>query len=276
MDWQSIVPMERALKDTDLSRAREVRLRPGQPLQALLPGGVWQGVHPLTTSEILQAAQALSGYALAARTQELRQGFIPLAGGHRLGVCGRMGPGGMTEISSLCVRTAHEIRGVGAAIFPQVRNRSTLIAGPPGSGKTTLLRDLIRLHSEAGISVGVADERGEIAGCFQGAPQLDVGPCCDVITGGNKAEALRLLLRAMSPRMLATDELGAPGEIAALAEALRWGVRLLATVHGGGLCDLRRRKTLSPLLGPGGFEQVVVLRGVGVPPEIEEAGKCGC
>ena len=148
--------------------------------------------------------------------------------------------------------------------------------GPNGSGKTTLLRDLIRLHSEAGISVGVADERGEIAGCFQGAPQLDVGPCCDVITGGNKAEALRLLLRAMSPRMLATDELGAPGEIAALAEALRWGVRLLATVHGGGFCDLRRRKTLSPLLGPGGFEQVVVLRGVGVPPEIEEAGKCGC
>ena len=132
MDWQSIVPMERALKNTDLSRAREVRLRPGQPLQALLPGGVWQGVHPLTTSEILQAAQALSGYALAARTQELRQGFIPLAGGHRLGVCGRMGPGGMTEISSLCVRMAHEIRGVGAAIFPQVRNRSTLIAGPPG------------------------------------------------------------------------------------------------------------------------------------------------
>lgn len=274
MDWQSIVPGERALKETDLSEAREVRLRPGEPMRALLAQGEWQGTHLLTAAEILQAAQALSGYALAARTQELRAGFMPLPGGHRLGVCGRMGPGGMTEISSLCVRLAHAVKGVGEGIFPRIRDKSTLIAGPPGAGKTTLLRDLIRLYGQTGVNVGVADERGEIAGCREGTPQLDVGPRCDVITGGSKAEALLLLLRGMSPQVLATDELGAPGEAAALDEALRWGVRLLATAHGGSLTELRARKSLAPLLGPGGFERVVLLRGPGLAMEVWEAKEC--
>lgn len=269
-----MIPQEAALDDVDLSAAREIRLRPGQPLSALLPNGTWQGTHPLSPEEILQAAQALSGYSLAARTRELQAGFLPLPGGHRMGVCGRMRSDGLTEISSLCVRIAHEIQGVGAPIFPRIREKSLLILGPPGSGKTTLLRDLVRLHALAGKNVGVADERGEIAGCWQGVPQLDVGPRCDVVTGGKKSDAMRLLIRSMSPQVLATDEIGSPADRDALAEALRFGVRVLATVHGSSLTDLKKRGSLGALLGSGGFECVAVLRGIGEEIRLWEDGAC--
>lgn len=266
MDWRIIVPAEALLAGKDLSGAREVRLRPGQPVEALLPEGRWQGKTLLSPQDILNAAQALTDHGLAARNRELAQGYAPLPGGGRMGVAGRMGENGLLEITSLCVRLPHEVRDAAAACYSLVKGKSTLIAGPPGSGKTTLLRDLIRRHGLDGYQVGVADERGEIAACQAGRPQLDVGPRCDVVTGGDKAQSLLLLLRALAPQVLATDEIGGGAEVDALAQALRWGVRILCTVHGGGAADLRPR--LNPLLGPGGFEKIVLLRGVGEPPQV--------
>ena len=57
-----------------------------------------------------------------------------------------------------------------------------------GMWKTTLLRDLIRCLSERGKTVGVVDERGEIAPLRDGMPQMDVGPCTDILEGCPKAK----------------------------------------------------------------------------------------
>ena len=251
----------------DFSQAREVRLRPGQPVSAVFPWGTWMGSHRLTAAEVSQAAQALSGYALAAHQAELAAGFLPLEGGHRLGVCGIMGKEGIREICSLCVRFAHEIPGVGSGVFPQIQGKNTLIIGPPGAGKTTLLRDLIRLSALSGLSMGVADERGEIAACHQGAPQLDVGPSTDVVTGLKKSVAIPLLIRSMSPRMIATDELGAPGDAEAILEAARCGVGVLCTLHGASVQDGLRRG-VKPLMNAGVFDAILLLRGPGQAPQI--------
>ena len=268
MDWKAVVPGEKNWAQVDFSQAREVRLRPGYPAAVLLRKEVWRGEHALRPEEVAQAAQALSGWSLAARQKELANGFLPLPGGHRLGVCGVMGEGGMLEITSLCVRLAHEIKGAAEKVFPGVRGRSALILGPPGSGKTTLLRDLIRLYSESGMNVGVADERGEIAACRDGQAQLDVGEMTDVITLMEKPRALRLLVRSMAPQVLAADEIGGCEDMEALLDARRCGVIVLATAHSGSLAEARERKGMDGLLAPGAFDCAVVLEGPGLPPKI--------
>lgn len=268
MDWQLIVPGETGWAASGVEEAWEVRLRPGQPALAVKPGGIWRGSHVLTPSEVTQAAQALCGHEMAARQRELTEGFLPLPGGHRLGVCGVTGPKGLREITSLCVRLAHEIKGAGKGVFPLIRGFSALIVGPPGAGKTTLLRDMVRLYSLSGVPVGVADERGEIAACRDGMPQLDVGPMTDVVTGLDKENALRLLVRAMAPRVAAVDEIGGEGDAAALGEALRCGVIVLATVHGRSLSDIRQHRGMEKLLGPEAFERAVCLVAPGEKPKV--------
>lgn len=268
MDWQLIVPAEAGWGASGVERAREVRLRPGQPALAVKPEGLWRGTHILTPAEVTQAAQALCGHEMAARQRELAQGFLPLPGGHRLGVCGVMGPAGLWEITSLCVRLAHAVKGVGEKVFPLIRGCSALVIGPPGAGKTTLLRDLARLYSLSGLPVGVADERGELAACRAGRPELDVGPMTDVVTGMNKGAALRLLVRAMAPAVAAADEIGGPEDAAALGEALRCGVIVLASLHGRGPEDAKGRRGMESLVGPGGFERLVCLTAPGEAPRV--------
>ena len=268
MDWQLVVPGETGWKASGVEKAREVRLRPGQPVTVVRGDGIWQGSHALTPAEVTQAAQALSGYTLAAHREMLNSGFVPLAGGHRLGVCGVMGPCGLSEITSVCVRLAHEIQGAGTAVYPLIRGYSTLIIGPPGAGKTTLLRDLIRLYSLDGFQAGAADERGEIAACREGQPCLDVGPMTDVVTGMEKGKALGLLLRSMAPQVIATDEIGGEEDAAAVQEALRCGVIVLATAHGRNAEDARKRRELSALLHGDAFEKIVCLSGTGETSQV--------
>ncbi|MBE5782950.1 MAG: stage III sporulation protein AA [Clostridiales bacterium] len=269
-----MIPAAEEMADVNLEEAREIRLRPGQPLTAVMGDRIWRGSHILTPQEIYQAAQALSGYGLAARGRELSQGFLPLPGGHRLGVCGCMGEKGIREITSLCVRIAHEIRGAGEKIFPMLEGKHALILGPPGSGKTTLLRDLIRLYGENGWQVGVADERGELAGCRDGQPMLDVGPMADVVTGLEKAKAIPLLIRSMAPQVIAMDELGDERDAQAVLEAIRCGAAVLATAHGSSRAQLKKRPGMRALVEREAFEKVVLLKGPGMPFELEEEWEC--
>lgn len=241
-----MVPWEGALTKEDTDSAYEIRLRCGKPMQATGPWGIRTGTFPLTPQHIHLAAQALCGHSLANHEAALRQGYVPLPGGHRMGVCGRQTSEGLVFFSSLCVRIAREIKTAAAAVHPLVHGKSVLIIGPPGSGKTTLLRDLIR-RTALTMQVSVADTRGEIAACFQGAPQLDVGAFCDVMTGGEKGEMMMQLLRCMQPDMIATDELGSPADAWALMEMQRCGVGVIATAHAATLEEARQRAVLDEL-----------------------------
>ena len=148
---------------------------------------------------------------------------------------------GMKYISCINVRLAHEIQGCAGGVMPYIQTREqimhTLIVSPPRCGKTTLLRDIIRQMSNgwgdiSGVTVGVVDERSELAGCYQGIPQNDLGMRTDILDGCPKAEGMQMLIRSMSPVVVAVDELGKEEDFKAVEAVIHCGCRLIATAHG--------------------------------------------
>ena len=254
-----------------LEHAEEIRLRIGREAGILALGrerGFMPGrrVTARDMDRVLEAATQASAYSAM---DKLRRGFITVQGGVRVGVCGTAVTenGRMTalkEISSAAIRLPREVKGCASGIKTALGGagwRSAVLISPPGGGKTTLLRELVRLCSEDGYRVGLADERGEIAGAWNGEPQFDVGDHTDVLTGGNKAETAMLLLRSMNPQVLAMDEITAPEDITACETAANCGVHILATVHGGSISDLRTRPLHRSLLERGVFQYAVMIKG---------------
>ena len=220
-----------------------------------------------TAGDLEQILRRASDHAAYAVQDQLTAGFLSLPGGHRLGVCGQAvpGPDGIRSIralQSVNLRIAREIPGCAdaAVSFLWSNPASTLILGPPGSGKTTVLRDLIRqLSDRFRERVGLVDERGEIAACVEGTPQLRVGQRTDVLSLCPKETGILLLLRSMAPRWIAVDEISAKADAEALVRASYCGVRFAATAHAWDRSDLQRRPLYRSLLEAGVFENLVTV-----------------
>lgn len=256
-----------------LSRLEEARLRRGFPMTALLPEGeIDTDTPPIGEEDLRQVLENATQSSAHTALDRVRQGFVTLRGGHRVGLCGSVVRRDgqivtLRELSSLSIRVARPITGFAGPLLPRLTEDkqflSTLIVAPPGAGKTTLLRDLVRALSdgEAGapLRVSVADERGEIAALWRGAPQLYVGRRTDVLDGCAKAEGLSILIRGMNPQVAAVDEITRPEDAQAVIEAAGCGVALIATAHGGGAEDLNRRPAYRALLEARVFRRLVVL-----------------
>ena len=225
------------------------------------------------TEDLKEMLEYISGYSLYAFEEEIRQGFLTIVGGHRVGIAGKTILDGnkiksLKYISYINLRLSHQIKGCASPILPYIiKNRQichTLIISPPRCGKTTLLRDLIRQVSNGnrympGVSVGVVDERSEIAGSYQGIPQNDLGIRTDVLDCCPKAEGMMMLIRSMSPEVVAVDELGDYEDIHAIESVIHCGCKLFATVHGSSIEDIKRKPLLQRLMQEKVFERYIVL-----------------
>ena len=276
---------------------QEIRLRAGRPLMVQVDGKKYfvtmgadlrkepEGAFGITADILRKSLELMGNYSLFSFENEIRNGYLTVEGGHRIGLVGRVVVEGgkiksMRHISGLNVRIAHEIQGCADSVLPFLHRDGvflhTLIVSPPGCGKTTLLRDLIRQISDIlHFTVGIADERSEIAGCFQGIPQCDVGRETDVLDGAPKAEGMLMLLRSMNPQIIAVDELGSQKDLEAVEIIMNAGVKLLCTVHSNSLEELWRKPGLDILLGRKSFERIVLLSGKEGPGTIEEIYEIG-
>ena len=145
------------LPETDKRRAEEFRLRAGHCLSVLLPEGERSLEAIVTTEELETLCDIAAEFSRYASIETLRQGFLPVRGGFRVGLCGSavVKDGEVTnlkQISSAVIRISREQKGIAQAVAPRLfrdgRFVSTLLLSPPGGGKTTLLRDLVRQLSQ--------------------------------------------------------------------------------------------------------------------------------
>lgn len=283
------------LPDKELADLEEIRLRVNGPVllkqrtgdKYLAKDGMlttrWESSVCCSAESMNRTVALLCNSSLYALEEELSKGFLTLPGGHRTGFVGRavLDKGRiktLKQISGVNIRIARFISGSALKIIRYLIKDNiflnTLIISPPRAGKTTLLRDMITILSNGfpgfkSIDVGLVDERSEIAGCRDGIPQLPVGHRTDILDGCPKAEGMMMLVRSMSPQVIATDEIGRKEDAEAIEEVINAGIKLLTTVHGSSKEDILRRPVVKDILEQRVFERYVVLSRKNGPGTIE-------
>ncbi|HWQ57934.1 MAG TPA: stage III sporulation protein AA [Clostridia bacterium] len=284
---QPFIPywLRAAIEIEDTNALEEIRVRVGKPIQLVCAAR--EKMLPLSPDFALcqELLECLCEHSVAAYERELAQGYITVRG-CRVGISGRAVAREGTiarysHVTGFNLRLAREVRGCAEPVMNEIYDgeggvNSVLVLSAPGAGKTTLLRDAARLvsdgwRSERGRKVCIADERGELAGAYLGQPSFDVGARTDVTDGCMKSEAMRSLIRSMSPEVLVTDEIGSDSDAEAIMLAAASGVAVLASAHARDERDAMRKPYLKKLAESGCFDKFMVLRREGEQADIRAA-----
>lgn len=273
----------------DFEKLQEIRIRAETPLIVFYDNSEYfidikyrlakysETAYIVRKSELRETIEYICNYSVYAYEEELRQGFITIQGGHRVGLCGRTicenaHIRSLKYISFLNIRLSHQIIGCADGILQYIRKdkwiANTLIVSPPRCGKTTLLRDIIRSISNGtgkypGMTVGVIDERSELGASYMGLPQNDLGIRTDVLDCCPKAQGMFMMLRAMSPQVLAVDEIGGEADVNAISYVSGCGCKLIVTAHGADLEDVQKKPYMKDMLIQGIWERFIVLDNIG-------------
>lgn len=263
---KEMIPGIKNMPQSTLQNTYEIRLKAGKP--SLLIGSfgtIKFGDFKPGAYEIEEIFRKLCEYSVYSHENEIKNGFITLRGGGRVGIGGTAvikegSVTGIKDISSLCFRIPHEVKGCATKMSEVILSQGgALVAGAPGSGKTTFLRDIARILSENGKKVAVIDERNEISGTYSGQAAFDLGDYCDILSGYPKKDGMLYAIRALWPQYLICDEIGSLYEAESLYECMLAGCEVIASVHLSAIEDIFKRKISASLIETGAFKNVIFL-----------------
>ncbi|MEN8075626.1 stage III sporulation protein AA [Clostridioides difficile] len=271
---------------------QEIRIKIGKPIILNLSIGEKVLDYRVTTDDLKYMMTKISNYSLYAFEEEIKQGYITLKGGHRVGLAGEcvISKGEVRtikNISSLNIRICKEVIGASNKVMKLIaendRVYNTLIVSPPKCGKTTILRDIAKNISNGmyqinlkGKKVTIVDERSEIAACYNGIPQMNVGIRTDILDNCLKKSGMIMAIRSLSPEVLICDEIGTEGDLEALNMAFNSGVNIIVTVHGYDIEDIYGRRVFKDLIDNCILERIILLsnrKGVGTIEKVYKVNR---
>ena len=267
------------LKHVNLKQVCEIRLRQARPAIVTLGANSYflseNGITNQETAAIIVSKADIenivfraSECSIYAVNDHTKQGFLTIEGGTRIAiaataVCQETRVKTIKNFTSLVIRIPHTIKNCSLSAFRYILDkgvfRNTLIVSPPGAGKTTFLRDFLFQLSSRNICLStlVLDERGEISGGTN--LELLNSNFCDVLSFISKKEGFVFGIRALSPSIVACDELGGEEDLKAIEYAANCGVGTIATVHAATVADLLKKPCFEKPLEKKIFERYVVL-----------------
>lgn len=277
-DILDILPqnMRNIIENVDnLKELQEIRIKVNKPI--ILNSGSKEIILKFipTREDVKTILQRISRFSIYAYEEEIRQGYITINGGHRIGICGvcvieENKVKIIKDIVSLNIRICKEIKGCSDMLMDFLVADgivgSAIVISPPQCGKTTLIRDIARNLSNGypkgnirGYKVCVVDERSEICACFNGLPQMDTGIRTDVLDNCPKSEGIMMAIRSMSPEIIICDEIGTYKDMESVLMAMNSGVSIISTIHGYGVEDLYERAVFKQIVENKVFKKGIVL-----------------
>lgn len=274
----------------------EIRLRAGKPIiiniknefyflskQSKLQNSITENTLIVSLEDIKNTFSNMCNHSVYSYQDEIKNGFITLKGGHRVGICGtavlnKENVINLRDVNSLNIRVANNVERLSSDFEDIFAENFTgvLIVGEPASGKTTILRSLAKKFSSGNFgklaNVSVIDERNEIAASYCGITQFNLG-FCDVLTGYPKNVGFEHAIRTLSPEIIICDEIGTKSDIKAIKKVSNSGVKIVATFHSGNIYNLVNNVRAKSILKTYAFDKIIFLKGKSSPGEISKIYK---
>lgn len=207
--------------------------------------------------------------AVYAVNDQLKQGFVTLPKGIRVGICGEVVYDDnkvvtIKNFQSANIRIPHNIKGCSLLALDYILDKdflNTLIISPAGAGKTTFIRDIVYQLSQQNYcyNVLIADERNEIASVNNGVAEIPLGNFADIYSNCSKEFAFKQGLRSMKPDIFVTDEIDIDRDMQSIIDATNSGVRVLATIHSDNITQLKQKRQFDRVIANRVFDRYVVL-----------------
>ena len=208
-----------------------------------------------------------SNFSLYSIQNQLKNGYISLKNGIRIGICGEFSYDNINlkDIQSLNIRLPHQVINCSKNIFNKLfiddKVCNTLILSPPGAGKTTLLRDILyQFNNKSEIfNIVVVDDRNEICALVNGYPSLKTYNYCDIVSHLPKEKGIMFAIKNLNPDIIITDEISSDNDCIAIEKLVNMGVNIITTIHANSLSDLKQKKYLKSIIENKNFERYIII-----------------